>query len=229
MCANQTPSDNDMLCGGEGLVIRAPSGRPTAAVLFMHGLGGSVDGVADFFPLVDFADVILPAAHVHPVTVNHRMRMPSWFDVHGLEESSLDKPDGILESVERIHAIVRALPVPSERVVLAGISQGGAVALTAALRSEVPLAGAVALCSWLPLRDEYPSKLGPHARNIPVFMGHGEDDELVKPSFGLMSVQLMQSHGVDITWTTYPGLEHWVSREELDDFKKFLERVVPPQ
>lgn len=89
-----------MIYGAHELVIRAPNGHPTAAEVFIHGLSGSADGVADFFPLVDFTDVILPDAKVHPVTVNHRMRMPSLFGVHGLQKSSLDKAAGILESVE---------------------------------------------------------------------------------------------------------------------------------
>lgn len=150
------------------------------------------------------------------VTCNSSARMPSWFDVFGLEEWSMDEP-GLIAATARIERMIAALPVPVDKVILFGISQGGALALTTALRrnnndnnDNNRLAGVATFSSWLPMRRSYPEELESGATTVPVFMGHGDADTMVLPSFGNTSAKVLRECGFQVEQHVYTGLGHWV-------------------
>lgn len=217
--------------GGKGVTVEG-TGEATAAVVFLHGLGDTGAGWAPAFPLrgVPHVRAILPTADVQPVTLNGGFPMPSWFDLFGLDEHARDDSSGIEVSVNRVNRIIDSLissGIPSERIVLAGFSQGGAVALTSGLRSSRRIAGIVALSTWLPLRNEYPSAFGQFAKDTPIFAAHGQADPIVPFHFGRTSANLLNQLGVSTSFHSYPGLSHSASEAELEDVVEFIKRVLP--
>ena len=134
--------------------------------------------------------------------------MPSWFDLYGLDKNAREDETGIEQAMQRVERIVDASNVAPERIVLAGFSQGGAIALTTVLRSEKKFAGCIALSTWLPLRQSYPDKFGPHACETPIFYGHGRDDPLVRFTFGKAANDLLKGWGVKTTFEAYEGMGH---------------------
>lgn len=155
--------------------------------------------------------------------------MPSWFDLYGLSESTPDDKAGIQYAVHRIHRIIDlcSQSLPSDRIIVAGFSQGGALALTAALTYPKKLAGVVALSTWLPLRDSYPEKFSEHAKQTPVFFAHGEDDNIVPTQFGQKSAQRLKELGIEVTFKTYSNMAHSASQQEMSDVDRFVERLIP--
>lgn len=205
----------------------------TAAVVFLHGLGDTGAGWAPAFPLrgAPYVRAILPTADVQPVSLNGGFPMPSWFDLYGLDDSARDDAEGISRAVNRVGRIVDELTnsgIRPDRVILAGFSQGGAVALTAGLRSSNRLAGIIALSTWLPLRKEYPSALGSNAREVPVFCAHGQSDAVVPFRFGELSANMLKESGVPTSFHSYAGLQHSASEEELKDVAEFVRKALPP-
>lgn len=224
-------SANNQYGGGGGVTVDAINGdKASALVIFMHGLGDSGHGWSSAFPFPNVPHVkyILPHAPNTPVSLNGGMRMPSWFDLYGLDDTAADDKAGIDASVQRIERIIEASNIPSERIVLAGFSQGGALALTTGLRSKKKFAGIVALSTWLPMRQSYPEKLGPHARNTRVFFGHGSEDTLVQTSFGEASKEFLKALGLKTEWKTFP-MGHTACPEELAKMAEFVGQLLPPQ
>eukprot|EP00171_Calliarthron_tuberculosum_P008169 IDg8169t1 len=231
MATGSSATSQRVLLGGDGVLVNAPSGAASAAVIFLHGLGDSGDGWASAFPLDTLPHVrfLLPSASNIPVSLNSGIVMPSWFNLYGLDSNAPDDVEGIDAAVSRVDAIIAATGLPTERIVLAGFSQGGAVALTAALRSKYRLAGVVGMSSWLPRRADYPAAFGPHAKTTPFFVAHGTSDTVLPYAFGKSSADLLREHGVDVDFRTYPGLTHSASPKELVDFAAFLKNVLPPE
>lgn len=208
-------------------------GAPSAALIFMHGLGDSGEGWAPAFPLrgLDHVRTILPSAPVQSVTLNMGYQSPSWFDLEGLGEDAPDDEDGIMESVARVNRIIDhqvAQGIPSERIVVAGFSQGGALALTAGLRSERRLAGIVSLSCWLPMRSKYPTMLSDVTRDTEIFMGHGTADQVIDFKFGEKSADFIRSLDRKIHFHAYAGLTHSSSAEGMNDVRDFVARLLPP-
>lgn len=227
-----TMASNSVYGGGSGVTVEG-TGEATAAVVFLHGLGDTGAGWAPAFPLRGAPHVraILPTADVQPVSLNGGFPMPAWFDLYGLDETSRDDTEGISRAVARVGRVVDQLTnsgIRSDRIVLAGFSQGGAVALTAGLQSPNRLAGIVALSTWLPMRKEYPSVLGPNALDVPVFCAHGQSDPVVPLHFGEISANMLKEMGVPASFHSYAGLQHSASEEELKDVAEFVKKVLPP-
>lgn len=116
--------------------------------------------------------------------------------------------------------------IPADRVVLAGFSQGGAIALYGGLTLKHKLAGIMGLSTYLPLRAKFPQGFGPN-KSVPVLMCHGEADMVVDVNWGRLSSELLKGHGVDVNWKTYPGMGHSTSVKELKDIVSFLKLVLP--
>ena len=156
--------------------------------------------------------------------------MTAWFDLNALDaESIIDDETMINESVRYVEALVRqemAKGVASDKIVIGGFSQGGVVALTAVLRSELKLAGCLALSTYLPLRDQYPAKFGPYAKDVPILQGHGTNDMVLRYDYGKMSNDVLTSNGVKADFKTYTGMAHSACAEEFDDVADFLESVL---
>jgi phospholipase/carboxylesterase len=216
-------------------VVRDTGPDPRWSVLWLHGLGA--DG-HDFVPLVpelvrrDWPALrfVFPHAPVRPVTINNGMRMRAWYDIveFSFEGTAGDRADaaGVAESVAQVEALLareHARGVPPERIVLAGFSQGGAIALAAALRRREPLAAIVALSTYLPLLRQAHEALVPEATRQPLFMAHGLHDPVVPCQAGQRSAALLREFGFRVDWHDYP-MAHQVCAEEIGDLGDWLDR-----
>jgi phospholipase/carboxylesterase len=215
------------------VVLEPAAGEARATVIWMHGLGA--DGY-DFVPIVpelklpDSARVrfVFPHARVRPVTINGGYAMRAWYDIRDLTPAGRDDEEGFAEARARIEQYIdaeNARGIASSRIVLAGFSQGGAVALHVGLRHAAPLAGILALSCYLPLRARLAAELSDANRATPVLMCHGSQDTVVMQHFGEMSRDLMREHGINVEWRSYP-MPHSVCAEEVADTGRWLvERV----
>jgi len=211
-----------------------PKTAADAALVLMHGLGA--DG-HDFESLVPELRLpaspsvrwVFPNAPVQPVTINGGHRMRAWFDIAALDRRATEDDHGIRLSAEAIGALVRRereRGIPADRIVLAGFSQGGAMALFTALRWPERLGGVVGLSCYLPLAATLPAEAHPANAALPVFLAHGSLDPIVPPSLGEGSRDLLRSRGYDVEWHAYP-MPHSVCAPEIDALRGWLLRAVP--
>ena len=203
--------------------------NPQAAVIWLHGLGA--DG-HDFEPIVPELPLprpvryVFPHAPVRPVTINNGMRMRAWYDILQFGGGPEDEA-GIRASqqlVEKLVAEQGQKGVKAQNIVLAGFSQGGAIALQTALRQAERIAGVLALSTYLPIA----AKLGEaHTANraTPIFMAHGVYDDIIPLRRAEQSRDLLKQAGYEVEWHTYP-MPHSVSPEEIGDIAQFLRRVL---
>jgi predicted esterase len=186
--------------GGRGVVLTPTSGTYANVMIFMHGLGDQADGWASLMPDLRLEETkfVLPSALDRPITLNGGVRMPGWSDIYSLGEhmDSHEDKDGFEASANRILQLVRAETdkgIPSNKIVIGGFSQGGALALHVALRSKQRLAGCIALSAWLPLRDEYPVALSAEAKDsLRIFQVHGTADQVVRLDWGQSSHSIIK-------------------------------------
>ncbi len=215
-------------------VIVETGSRPTGTVVWMHGLGA--DG-HDFEPMVP--DLVVPGARalrfvfphapVRPVTLNNGWEMRAWYDIYGLTREHRQDEKGMRASGIAIDELLRAeiaRGVPAERVVLAGFSQGGAMALAAGPRYPERLAGLIALSCYLPLDSTLAAERSPANVATPIFMAHGTGDPTVPYALGDASRATLLKHGARVEWHSYP-IGHGVGPQEIADIRAFLERVLP--
>ena len=206
--------------------------EPQGTVIVLHGLGA--DGW-DFVPIVRELDVpedlalrfIFPHAPERAVTINNGMSMPAWYDIAMSDIARLPDEAGIRESqaqVEQVIAREVARGVHARRIVLAGFSQGGAIALQTALRRNEPLGGVIALSTYLALEDSLAREATRASRGVPIFMAHGTQDPVVPLQLAEASAATLRAQGYEIDWHTYP-MPHSVCAEEVADLSAFLERV----
>ncbi|KAL7271530.1 hypothetical protein RUND412_005700 [Rhizina undulata] len=215
-----------------GIVIRAAT-TPTSTLIFLHGLGDSGAGwssISENFRLrgkFNETTFIFPNAPILPITLNRGMRMPAWFDIISLGDVNRaeDEP-GMLNSIRLIHSLITEQVdkgIPSERIVLGGFSQGGALALLAGLTCERKLGGIIALSAWLPLHQKMLAMRTEANKNIPIFQAHGEMDLLVKFAWGEQSKKQLAEMGHNVEWRTFPDLDHSADPEEIAYMEKWLE------
>lgn len=211
-----------------------PKEKPDSAVILMHGLGA--DG-HDFeslvpelrLPLTPSIRWIFPHAPVRPVTINGGLGMRAWFDITAIDRRAPEDESGIRESAAAISALVRAereSGIAPDRIVLAGFSQGGAMALFTALRWPERLAGVAALSCWLPLADTLPAEVHRANSAVPLFMAHGTMDPIVPLDQAEDSRDLLRANGYAVTWLTYP-MPHSVCEAEVADVRQWLLGVLP--
>ena len=203
-------------------IERETGAAPRWSVIWLHGLGA--DG-HDFVPILpelvqrDWPAVrfLFPHAPVRAVTINNGVRMRAWYDIQDIDLANRADESGVLASVAQVDALIAReaeCGVPPSRVVLAGFSQGGAVTLAAGLRRREPLAGLVALSTYLPAANTAQAALVEGANRQPVFMAHGSQDPVVPVAAGERSAALLRSFGFDVQWHTYP-MPHSVCAEEI--------------
>jgi len=233
MSSREGDVDGIMRTYPKPIVVEPGRGNATACVVMLHGLGDSGDGWASAASQIKTpanTRWIFPTAKSIPVTLNAGMRMNAWFDLNALDADSIvDDEAMILESAAYVHALVRqqmAKGIPSEKIVIGGFSQGGVIALTAVLRSELKLAGCLALSTYLPLREQYPAKFGPYAKEVPIWQGHGTRDMVLKYDYGKMSNGVLKANGIKADFKTYAGMQHSACAEEFDDIADFLASVL---
>ena len=207
---------------------------PAASVVWLHGLGA--DG-NDFVPIVQEFDLpvathfIFPHAPSRAVTINLGARMRAWYDILSLERTDPEDVDGIYASAAAIDALIDAeieRGIPPDRIVLAGFSQGGAIALHVALRRPSRLAGVLALSTYLPLPMTLGSEKSPASATIPLFMAHGIHDPVVPEALGLSSKEVLQGLGYEIEWYSY-AMDHSVCAQEIADINRWLRLRLAPR
>ena len=203
-----------------------------ASIIWLHGLGA--DG-HDFEPIVPElplppglrARFVFPHAPVQSVTINYGHVMPAWYDVYG---DGRQDADGIRVSQGRIEALIareRARGVSTRRIVLAGFSQGGAIALQTGLRHPERLAGILALSTYLPLAETLGAEANPANRDVPIFMAHGTEDPVIPLQRAAISRDQLRKLGHQVEWHEYP-MPHAVCPEEIADVGAWLGRVLAP-
>jgi phospholipase/carboxylesterase len=203
---------------------------PRAAIIWLHGLGA--DG-HDFEPIVPELEMppvpaarfVFPHAPVQPVTINGGARMRAWYDVtnDGRQDAT-----GIRASQARVGALIareRSRGIAPGAIVLAGFSQGGAIALHTGLRHPERLAGILALSTYLPLPDTLEKEASQANRDVPIFMAHGTQDPVIPLSWAARSRDLLITLGYAVEWHEYP-MPHSVCPEEIADVSRWLRRVL---
>jgi phospholipase/carboxylesterase len=208
--------------------------KPSGAVIWMHGLGA--DG-HDFEPIVPALvepreralRFVFPNAPTRPVTINGGYVMRAWYDIIGLDRNSAQDEKGIRASDALVQTLIRReneRGIPTERIVLAGFSQGGAVALFTGTRYPEKLAGIMALSCYMLLARTFDTERSAANRATSIFQAHGSMDNVVHPQLGEDTRQLLEKSGYPVEWHTYP-IPHAVSPEEIDDIAAWLRRVLP--
>jgi phospholipase/carboxylesterase len=204
-----------------------------AAVIWLHGLGA--DG-NDFVPIVSELGLpaslhvrfLFPHAPMRPITINQGYRMRGWYDITSLDIANRDDEAGIIESADYLSRLCdeqQAQGIASQRIIVAGFSQGGAIALYAGLRYSKPLGGIMALSTYLPMRQRLEQEATACNRKTPVFMAHGQHDEVVAPQYGLQTRDFLQQQGYQLKWHDYV-MGHSVCMEEISDIGNWLTTVL---
>jgi phospholipase/carboxylesterase len=213
----------------DSAVLMHPDKPADGSVIWLHGLGA--DGY-DFVPAIEELRLpaaasirfILPHAPVRPVTLNGGMRMRAWYDILGLDRALPQDEAGMRASAARIEALIageRAQGVNSRRIILAGFSQGGAIALHTGLRCKEPLAGLLALSTYLPLSATVAAERDAHNQATPVLICHGRFDPVLPLSFGEAARDALEKLGYAVEWREYP-MQHQVCAPELNDISNWL-------
>lgn len=218
------------ICGDDAVIIE-PATAANAAVIWLHGLGA--DG-NDFVPIVPELELpaslavrfVFPHAPVRPVTLNGGMPMRAWYDIVSLVRGERQDEVGIRASSAALTAWIDrqlAAGIAPERIVIAGFSQGGAIALHTAARLAQPLAGVMALSTYLPLEERLPAELTAAGRATPILMCHGQYDNILPLSLGTDSRDGLRALGFTVDWHDYPMM-HAVCAQEIEAISAFLAR-----
>ncbi|MFC3652981.1 alpha/beta hydrolase [Dyella humi] len=203
--------------------------NPVYSVIWLHGLGA--DG-HDFAPIVPelvspewpAIRFVFPHAPVRPVTINNGMAMRAWYDIYGFDLVSRQDEAGTRESIGQVEALIareQERGVPSERILLAGFSQGGAIALAAGLRHPQKLAGIIALSTYLPIAHTLAAERSVANAQVPIFWGHGTYDPVVALQRGADSRTALEALGYQVAWHTYP-MPHAVCPDEIADLRRWI-------
>lgn len=205
--------------------------NPVGSVIWLHGLGA--DG-HDFEPVVPELDLpptlplrfVFPHAPIRPVTINGGMAMRAWYDILSLDTEGRADAGGVRESTAILEALVEReieRGIAAENIVIAGFSQGGAIAINAALHSSRRLAGLMALSTYVPLPVDISASKG--LRDLPVFMAHGSFDPMLPMQWGRASADRLGEAGFVVEWHEYP-MAHAVCPEEIRDIRDWLVTIL---
>ena len=207
--------------------------RAQGSVIWLHGLGADGHDFEAIVPELGVADqlslrFVFPHAPMRPVTINGGMTMRAWYDILTLERGGPQDEAGIRESGRLLELLIERehqRDIPHDKIVLAGFSQGGAIALHTALRYPHRLAGLMALSTWLPLQDSFDTEVVGNTRaqsqELPVFMAHGSSDRMLPMALGQQSCETLEKAGYAVEWHDYP-MAHAVCAEEIVDIRNWL-------
>ena len=213
-------------------VEQAPAVPARSSVIWLHGLGADGHDFESIVPELGLSDelavrFVFPHAPRRPVTINGGMVMRAWYDIRGFDIRRDEDIEGLRTSEAQVRALVEhevSRGVSEERIVLAGFSQGGAIALQAGVRHPRRLAGIMALSTYLTLPEKLESEASPANTDCPVFMAHGTQDPVVPFEGGQQSRDALKAQGYEIEWREYP-MPHAVCAEEIADISAWLNRV----
>lgn len=208
------------------------NGEPQHTIIWLHGLGASSN---DFPPIVPELGLnperairfIFPQAPDRPITINGGMSMPGWYDIKGVSIEDKQDAVGMSESRALVDDIIQAqiaAGIDSQNIILAGFSQGGAVTYYTGVRSELKLAGLLALSTYLPFADDTQAEQNEANRETPIFASHGTLDQVVPIDLGKASVDALQALGYDIRWQTYP-MQHQVAMEQIVEIGQWINQI----
>ena len=213
-------------------VEQEPERPALAAVIWMHGLGADGNDFAALPPQLGVPSdlairYVFPHAPFMPVTLNMGMRMRAWYDIVSLDARGQDET-GIRRSAAAIEELIARQVdrgVPASRIVLAGFSQGAAMALFTGLRHAAPLAGILALSGYLPLHESLPAEASKANHQVEILQAHGRHDDVVPYQLGHSSGELLRAAGYHVDWHEYP-MAHQVCPEEVTEIGRWLTRVL---
>ncbi|MEJ2093903.1 MAG: alpha/beta hydrolase-fold protein [Gammaproteobacteria bacterium] len=217
----------------ENAVIIEPHGNHKTSVIWLHGLGA--DG-HDFEPIVpelclpDSLGIrfIFPHAPMRPVTINAGMSMRAWYDVKNTDLRQEEDRDAIIHSSGLVKEWIESetgAGIATDKIVVAGFSQGGAIALHCGLRYPDRLAGILALSTYLPLPDTLSAEASNGNRAVPIMMLHGQYDPVIPEMAGRQSAEILKHAGYDVEWKSYP-MPHAVCPEEIADISDWLAKQL---
>jgi len=207
--------------------------QPDAAIIWLHGLGA--DG-NDFVPIIDQLQLpsdyairfIFPNAPLRPITINQGYQMPGWYDISSLSIVDQEDETGIKESSETLKQLCEsqeAEGIEPGRIIVAGFSQGGAIALHCGCRYPRQLAGIMALSTYMPLPDQLTDEISDVASETTIFMAHGRQDDVVAYDYGRKSMELLEANNIDVLWYEY-DMGHAVCVEEIQHIRQWLTEIL---
>ena len=207
--------------------------NPDAAVIWMHGLGDDGSGWSQVVPSLGLPKelpvrFIFPHAPVMAVTINNGMRMRAWYDIRQANLNERADLDGVRRSQAHVDALLAreaSRGIAPRRTLLAGFSQGGAIALYAGLRFDARLAGIIALSAYLIGADQVDAQASSANRDVPIFMAHGTGDQVIAFAWAEHSRDVLETGGWPLEWRAYP-MEHAAVIEELVAAGAFIKRVL---
>ncbi len=206
-----------------------PPDAPRACIIWLHGLGADGHDFAPLIPQLGIVQeygvrVVLPHAPERPVTVNDGMVMPAWYDILARDFRRGEDADGIRQSQQQIVALIEreiSAGIAPQRIILAGFSQGGAMALHTGLRYPKRLGGVLALSTYLPLPDRLVSEAHPANRDTPILLAHGTFDPVVPLTLAEQTRRILIDNGYPVAWHSYP-MQHSVCPDETRDIRDWL-------
>jgi len=209
---------------------------PDASVIWMHGLGDDGKGWSEVVPALNLPQslavrFIFPHAPVIAVTINNGMRMRAWYDIRQANLSERADLEGVLTSQAHVDALIArevSRGIAARRVILAGFSQGGAIALYAGVRYAERLGGVIGLSTYLVGFDRVAAEASAANRDVPIFMAHGTLDGVVQLAWAERSRDALRAAGWDVEWHTYP-IEHSAVIDEIVAAGKFIQKVLTKQ
>ena len=207
--------------------------HPTAAVIWLHGLGADGSDFAAIVPELDLTGCapirfVFPNAPRIPVSINGGYVMPAWYDILGTETQRIEDEAGIRRSALAIEALITreiTRGIKAERIVLAGFSQGCAMALHTGLRYPARLAGIMALSGYLPMPESLRAERSAANQQTPIFMAHGSADPMIVMARAEASRDALKRLGYPVQWNQYP-MQHSVHPAEIRDIGHFLRSVA---
>jgi phospholipase/carboxylesterase len=203
---------------------------PVGSIIWLHGLGADGHDFEAIVPELKLPSdlalrFVFPHAPIQPVTINGGMAMRSWYDILSFDTDARADRDGVLKSSAFLDGLIlREIErgIRPEKVVIAGFSQGGAVAIQTALHTEHPIAGLMALSTYMAIPDAAAKTAGP--KNLPIFMAHGSADTVLRIDWGRASAERLTESGYTVDWHEYP-MAHAVCAQEISDISNWLAKI----
>lgn len=207
--------------------------EPDRCVIWLHGLGADGHDFESIVPELNLPAAlgvrfVFPHAPKRPVTINGGMVMRAWYDISPIAGGFADDDEDVRRSVDIVKTLVAqqaGYGIRPGHIVIAGFSQGGAIGLAAGLSMDQPVAGIMALSTYLPMADTFPRWMNPATLSVPVFQAHGLMDPLIPVARGRHTHALLHSQGYGAAWHEYP-MAHAVCAQELDDISSWLVKVL---
>jgi len=210
-------------------IISNPNTPVRCSVIWLHGLGASGNDFAPIVPELGIQDelgirFVFPHAPNMPVTINNGMVMPAWYDITEMDLMKRADSTGIVQSTAIITDMINdeiAMGIDPSKIVIAGFSQGGVIAIDAGIRFPATLAGIMALSTYIPMQDTLPTAAQSGNADIPIFYGHGDYDPVIPIEQAESSRRFLEQSGYSVEWNCYP-MEHSVNPKEIGDIKNWL-------